>query len=224
MPGRPMSRSTMSGWKTAASWIASGPECVTRHSWPQSLMIRPRLSADDRLSSTTRMRRVWPGGFGAADGRRASRDVNGSFVIGQGHDELAPLAQSIAPGRQGPVVHQHQVAGQRQPDAEPPLRARQRVVDLGEQAEDGLDHLGSNADAVVPHPDDRPVVRDVSAWTSIRPPLVGVLHGVGQEVVQDLLEPQRVGPEPDLVLGERRRAVRAAWPAGAGGPSPASAG
>ena len=95
-----MSSSTTSGRKTSASSMASGPEWVTRHSCPHSLMIRPRLSAEGTLSSTTSTRRNVPTVLVAAAGAPARPQL--LLRDRERDDELAALAQPCAPGSTGP--------------------------------------------------------------------------------------------------------------------------
>ena len=123
--------------------------------------------------------------FGAAD----------SFRGGQADGELAPLAGAFALGGDAPAVHLDELLDERQADAEPAFGAGHRPVPLGEEVEDAGQQLGRDAHARVPDLDD-----DVVALAPGREPDaapgVGILRGVRQEVDEDLLEPQRVGLEP----------------------------
>ena len=61
----------------------------------------------------------------------------------------------------------HQAAHQRQPDAEPALRAAIRAIDLREHVEDRCELVRRDADAVVAHGDRRAIVRPTSRRTEM---------------------------------------------------------
>ena len=68
---------------------------------------------------------------------------------------LAPSLESL----HGSAVHFDQPAHQREPDSEAALRAVERVVDLGEEVEDGRELFGGDADAVIAYAEDGLAVR-----------------------------------------------------------------
>ncbi len=97
-----------------------------------------------------------------------------------------------------------QRARQREADAQPPVGAVGRGVDLHEGREHPGDHLGGDAHAGVAHAEHRlpapPLEdhRDLAAR-------FGVLGRVGEEVHHRLLEPRRIGVEQEPALGLRHR-------------------
>ena len=170
-----------------------------------------RLSAASTLSSTTRMRR-------RADRRgRCRRPPPLAPVV-----MLVAVAAGRAAGRRtrcpcpgpslwavdAPAVHLHQALDQAQADAQPALGAVEAPLGLHEQVEDVRQLLGGDADARVPDPEHRapPSRPAVSADVAAR---VGVLGGVVQQVVEDLLQPGRVGVQADRVVGQVDESARA---------------
>ena len=201
MPGRPMSRSTTSGRWARATSMAAGPSWATWTSCPRSFssLARPlavsSVVVDDEDAGALRERRAAASPAGSTSGRPAPPG-------GQADGELAPLAGALARGRDAPAVHLDELLDERQADPEPALGAGQRAVPLGEEVEDAGQQLGRDADARVPDLDDD--VRPLAAGRERdAAPGVGVLGGVGQEVDEDLLEPDRVGLEPQGPRGER---------------------
>ncbi|MEJ7637199.1 MAG: hypothetical protein WKF75_04205, partial [Singulisphaera sp.] len=90
-----------------------------------------------------------------------------------------------------------------------PLRPIRGRVRLGEEIEDPGQDFRSDPDAVVPHPDDQEIGL-AHGLQGDPAPRLGVLGGVGQEVAQDLDEPDRVGLQPERLGRERHRELVAA--------------
>ena len=65
-----------------------------------------------------------------------------------------PLAGSFARGGDRSAVHLDELIRQGEADAEPPVRAIDRPIDLDEEVEDARQHLGGDTDAVVFDRDD----------------------------------------------------------------------
>ena len=88
----------------------------------------------------------------------------------------------------------HQAADQRQADPQAADRAFERGVQLGEHVENAVQLLGCDADAVVGDADDgfATVALDLQADVAAA---AGELAGVGQQVADDLGQPDRVGTE-----------------------------
>ena len=133
-----------------------------------------RLSATSRLSSTTRIRR---GGRVAAAARCGSPApacaLGGVRQQGQPHGEPAAAARPVAGAGHRSAVHLDEAAHQRQPDAEPALRAPRRRVRLHEQIEHLRQRRRVDSDAVVADDDRthdcrRPL--STSTLTPSRPP------------------------------------------------------
>ena len=74
--------------------------------------------------------------------------------------------------------------------------------------------------AGVPHPDDRPRRPRRSAVSQMRPPVVGVLGGVVQQVADHLGQPGRVGVEPAPARPAATTVSSCRGRRSAGGPSP----
>ena len=121
----------------------------------------------------------------------------GGLGGGEPDDELAPLAGAVARRGDGAAVQLGERPDERQPDARAPLRAGERAVALGEEVEHPREQLGRDADPVVPDADDDLVPLDPGDELDAAPGR-RVLGGVGQEVHEDLLEPGRVGLEPQV--------------------------
>ena len=104
---------------------------------------RARLSAESRLSSTTRTRRARAG---LTRRPTPARSCAGSWTGGAG---TAGRRTTNSLPRSGPslkawtraAVHLDQAPDQGQADAQPALGAVERAVDLGEQVEDARQHL-----------------------------------------------------------------------------------
>ena len=78
-----------------------------------------------------------------------------------------------------------------QADAEPALRPVQTAVGLCEQVEDARQHVGPNADAVVPHPQRHLIL--LALDDHVDPPAwLRVLRRVRDEIGDDLHEARRV--------------------------------
>ena len=126
----------------------------------------------------------------------------------QPHDELAAAAGAGAVGGDAPAVQLDEPARQRQPDAEPALRALQRRRDLREHLEHRRQVLRLDADAVVGHRDPqlsaghRRLQRDAAAARR-------VLGRVVEQVQQHLRQPRGIGIEPHGV-GRQRHVQRVA--------------
>ena len=150
-----------------------------------------------------RKRRMWLGG---------SRGEQG-----EAHDELTALTEPRAPRLHAPPVELDQPANEREPDAEPALRAVVRVRALHEEVEDPRQQIGPDADAGVGDAEQDGVARsfgrDVDAATGL-----GVLDGVGEQVDEDLLEPHRVALQVERLRGQcDRQAVLPRHERGAAG-------
>src|SRR5690606_9249974 len=97
------------------------------------------------------------------------------------------------------AVQLDQVAHERQTDAEPALRSAQRARVLDEEVEDSPQHVGLDAEAVVDYFHGYVLAllldrkRDRSA-------LFGVLSRVGEQVLEDLREPDRIALHPDRLV------------------------
>jgi hypothetical protein len=61
--------------------------------------------------------------------------------LGKAHGELAPLAESFTACVHGSTVELDERFHERQPDAEPSVRAMGRTVDLHEPVENSPNHL-----------------------------------------------------------------------------------
>ena len=85
-----------------------------------------------------------------------------------------------------------EVAHDGQADAEPALRAIDRLPLLDEQIEDVRQHLGRDANAGVTHAQDHFMVDGLAADGNV-PSRRGVLGGVGEQVRNHLAEPRDVG-------------------------------
>lgn len=51
-------------------------------------------------------------------------------------------------------MHLDKASDERQADSEPPLRTRERLVDLSEEIENTREHLGRDADSRISDPDE----------------------------------------------------------------------
>ena len=110
-------------------------------------------------------------------------------------------------------MQRHQLAHQRQPDAKPALRAVDRRWSLDEGFKHTLQKLRGQAGSRIVDADQRPARLFVHAdpdFTALR----RKLQRVGQQVVEDLLDPGAVAADPDRVRlngdAVARRAVRRA--------------
>ena len=172
-------------------------------SWPESFRSLAIPLAVSTLSSTTRTRKpragvaspALPIGVGPWAGRQGG---------GEPDDELAPLAGAVARRGDGAAVQLGERPDERQADAQPALRAGERAVGLGEEVEHPREQLRRDADPVVPHPEDDLVPLDPGDELDAAPGR-RVLGGVGQEVDEDLLQPGRVGLEPQVRGREREQ-------------------
>ena len=195
-------------------WPA-GPSWATWTSWPRSFRSRASPAAVSTLSSTTRTReprRATRGGVARGARRPGGRRLQG----GQPDGELAPLpGPSLAAATLPPCISASFWTSVR-PMPEPPSeRASERSPWANRSKIRGSSSGG------MPTPVSRTRMTTSSpsrrAVSAMRPAGVGVLRGVGQEVDEDLLEPGRVGLEPQAAVGRARRSARASAPRGAAG-------
>src|SRR4051812_36907874 len=80
------------------------------------------------------------------DGRKTRSPITGPGrrgrrLQGEPQEEPAPVSQAVALGGQFSAVEPRQPPRERQADAEPPERAIERVVGLGEEVEDPSQHV-----------------------------------------------------------------------------------
>src|SRR5438067_753978 len=104
------------------------------------------------------------------------------------HREGGALALARTRGRHRAAVPLDQVAHDRQPEPQPPVRARARAVGLPEALEDVRQEVGRNPDARVTHA-DHGVMRVAREPDGDAPAARRELDGVGDEVPDDLLQP-----------------------------------
>ena len=118
------------------------------------------------------------------------------------------------------AVHLDELLDDRQPDAEPALGAGERAVPLGEELEHLGELLGRDADAPVPDADDDLVRPRCGPMSRMWPAVLAVLGRVVQQVHHHLLEPGRVGVDPEVAPVDARRRARASAPRRAASPWP----
>ena len=153
-----------------------------------------RLSRASALSSTIRTRRRRPltGGAGRAGAVLVTRLGRG----GQVHRELAAAPPPRARRRDGAAVQLDEPLHQRQPEAEAPARAVERLRLLHEQIEDALQQVGPDALAGIPHAQHGVAVGPLDD----HPHLAAgrrVLERIVDQVPDHLLEPCRVAVDVD---------------------------
>ena len=137
MPGSPMSRSTTSGPKPAATSSAAGP--VVGDAGPRAPAAAgawPGCRAASTLSSTTRTRAAGPRPVtGPSDS--AAGGLGGSGRPGRRTTNSLPRARAVAVGLDRAAVQLDQPLDQRQADARArPATRSSDAVHLGEQLED----------------------------------------------------------------------------------------
>jgi hypothetical protein len=76
------------------------------------------------------------------------------LVDRQSHDELAAFTGPRTACLDAAVMQAHEALDERQPDAEPALRAIERATDLRKHVEHALELVGWNTDAGIAHADD----------------------------------------------------------------------
>lgn len=126
--------------------------------------------------------------------RRRGRRRDRVLEHGQPDDEAAPSTEAFALRLDAPVVQLREPAHQREPDAEPALRALEPAVALDEEIEDVRQQLGLDADSVVLHRqgDVRALVPDRHADVSSGR---RVAERVSHDVRHDLLDAHRIGTD-----------------------------
>jgi hypothetical protein len=144
---------------------------------------------------------VYPGEVAAGRGRLAQRAR--SPLEGDGEGECGSDAR-LAVHLDSAAHELDDPLGAGQAEAAPAEPAGGRRVDLGERVEQGGLGVGGDADAGVAHLDaevDRPVAfaRDRCAGHDLA--FVGELHGVAEEVQQDLTQPARIAQEHGRDVG-----------------------
>ena len=132
-----------------------------------------------------------------------------------------PWPRPVAARLDRAAVQLDQAAHEREPDARGrPASGRASVSACANRSKTRGSSLGRDADAVVAHADDRPRRRRARRSSAMRPPVVGVLRGVVEQVGEHLREPRRVGV--DASSGSRGSATVEVVPArrrSAGAPS-----
>ena len=103
-------------------------------------------------------------------------------------------------------MHLRHVAAQREPDAQAALGRRARALFLCEEIEDALQRLGRDAAAVVRHHADHVAVFHAHLQADVAA-TVGVLRGIGQQVLQQLHEACIVADELHRIVGHVQREV-----------------
>ncbi len=165
---------------------------------PESSRSRAKPLAVSTLSSTTRMR----SSALSPRPRRIGRRLAAGLAAGQADRELAPLAGPFALGRDARRASRRAL-DERQADAEPALGAGDRASPWAKRS-----NISGSISGGMPIPLSRTVIDDLIASPLGREPdmpaALGVLGGVGEQVHEDLLEPRRVGVEPELALDGTR--------------------
>ncbi len=132
----------------------------------------------------------WWGGTGFPEPSTSpciSRDPTGRRTTNS-----LPWPEPGAGGADAPAVQLDQLPDQGQPDPQPPLGAVERAVRLGEQVEDRAAAAPARCRSRCRGRGSGGLVLAAGRPASIRPPRLGVLGGVVQEVRKDLLQPGRV--------------------------------
>src|SRR6266404_1126933 len=179
---------TASGCSTSACSRPLTPSSASCTSWPDSSRRWRSICRASSLSSTTRMRR-WavPGaGAGVAARGRAAGSIRGKRTVN-------------ALPRPGPVplVEIDKALDEREPDAQTGSGPVQAGLPLDEQLEDSWEQISRNARPRVLHAQDR--VGPLTHHGYYDPPVGGrELHGVVQEVQENLLEARFIGLDPEV--------------------------
>src|SRR3954468_9248936 len=191
-------RSVLAGGDEGLLAAVGYPRIVARH--PQEFghpARRVHSVLDDEHPEPSNRRYRGPS---RRDGRGGGRSSSG----GEPDDELAPRAGPTARRRHGAAVQLGERPDERQPDAEPPFRTGEGAVLLGKEVEHPREQLGSDADPVVPHAKDDLVPLD-SRDELDTSPRRRVFGGIAQEIDENLLDPPRVGIEPQVAGREREQ-------------------
>src|SRR5690606_9366393 len=126
----------------------------------------------------------------------------------QPNDELAAAAESLAARLDRAAVDLDESLDQSEADPEPALRSLTPGSHLGKHLEDRLQLVGRDADPVVLDRDDDLLVGSLCDDLNV-PAVVRVLAGVGQEVAENLHEPNRIPPNPYRLRRGRYRELLA---------------
>ena len=158
---------------------------------------RVAIVVGDQHASAPHARWHWPAPCsGSAHGRVGRRQ----HLVRQVHDELAAAAQSLAANLDAPAVQRHQPLDQRQADAEAAFGAIDGRIHLREHREQARHHFCGETDAVVADGNHQLGILqariELDASFGIR-----VLRGIGEQVADDLREPQRIRLQPHVVAG-----------------------
>ena len=113
----------------------------------------------------------------------------------QPHGERAAASRAGAGRLHRSAVQLDELAHEREPDAEPAGAALERAIALHEQLEHARQQLGTDAHAGVAHGQDRLIAVATHGDGDLAPGR-RVLHRVGEEVRQHLLEPCRIRGDP----------------------------
>ena len=220
MPGRPMSSRTTSGWNRPAlagrrrrrGRVRPRGRCSFKQACQALGGVDVVVDDQDAAGRPARAARR----RGPAPGRR------GGPVAGRGRrtTNSLPWPGPSLCGLDRPAVHLDQPPHERQADAQPALRPVERAVRLREQVEHARQHVRRDADAGVADADDAPAPSvSRSALSQMRPPGVGVLGRVVEQVGEHLGQPGRVAVHPDRLGGKldrqaggRGRRSAAGWP------------
>src|SRR6266481_696021 len=186
---------TASGCSTSACSRPLTPSSASCTSWPDSSRRWRSICRASSLSSTTRMRR-WavPGaGAGVAARGRVAGSIRGKRTVNALPRPGPALVTSICPLWR---------STRRLTSVSPmprPAPARCRLVrPLDEQLEDSWEQISRNARPRVLHAQDR--VGPLTHHGYYDPPVGGrELHGVVQEVQENLLEARFIGLDPEVV-------------------------
>ena len=185
--GTPRSRSASAGRCPAARRRAgtrSAASTASTPSWACVRLVAARsrssIASDSAPSSV-----VVHDQDAVADPRSSARSSAAGAIVAeasasdrQAHDELAPAAEPLAARLDRAAVHLHQPLHQRQADAQPVARPLQRRVHLREHLEEAGKLFGGDADAGVPHANDRLVAFAASTVSQMWPPRSVYLHAL----------------------------------------------
>ena len=131
----------------------------------------------------------------------------GPFNPRQAHDKNAAAAETLAFGADFAAMQLHQLPDQRQPYAQPALQTPRRARALHKRLENLRQQVRCDAHAAVDHLDDgggrqrKHPQLDVAAGSR-------KLQGIGDQVVDDLLDANRIGMHPDILCLHHQLATR----------------